>query len=365
MVHKSPSTPALNRPKGRAKIEDVAREAKVSSATVSRVLNHPAIVRPELRDKVARAIAKLSYTRDSAGRALKSGRTHTIGAVVPTLGLSIFAEGIEALQNRLSESGYTLLIANAQYDQQRELQEMRSLLERGIDGIVLVGDSHSLELRTLIRQAGVSVITTYVSKASKGMPAIGIDNEAATRELTHYLLDIGHVSFGIIANVPPSNDRSRARLEGVQKSLSLAGINLKPTQIIKTDHSLGQGRSAFRQLMTDHPEVTAVICTTDSLAIGAMAEARKLGFRVPQSLSITGFDDIELAGQVDPPLTTISVPAGEIGRGAADYLINAISGLSIPKSIQLPYRLIMRGSTAAPPPSRTRKSPHAKALRRR
>src|SRR6185437_16218930 len=165
MAPKSSSTTWI-RPKARAKIEDVAREAGVSAATVSRVLNHPAAVRPELRDKVARAIGKLSYTRDSAGRALKSGRMRTIGAVVPTLGLSIFAEGIEALQNRLSEAGYTLLIGNAQYDQQRELQELRNLLEHGIDGVALVGGSHSPELCALIRQAGVPVITTYVSKAS-------------------------------------------------------------------------------------------------------------------------------------------------------------------------------------------------------
>ena len=355
MAPKSPPATIWNRPQVRAKIEDVARQAGVSSATVSRVLNHPAIVRPELRDRVARAIAKLSYTRDSAGRALKSGRMRTIGAIVPTLGFSIFAEGIEALQNRLSEAGYTLLIANAQYDQQREMQELRSLLERGIDGVALVGGSHSQELRGLIRQAGVPVITTYVSKASGGIPAIGIDNEAATRELTRYLLGIGHVAFGTIANVPPSNDRSRARLDGVQKALALAGIDLKPTQIIRADHSLAQGRSAFRRLMNDHPETTAVICTTDTLAIGALAEARKLGFKVPQSLSITGFDDIELAAQVEPPLTTVSVPAGEIGRGAADYLINAVTGLSVPRSIQLPYRIIMRGSTAPAPPSLARK----------
>ena len=171
-------------------------------------------------------------------------------------------------------------------------------LVRKCDGVALVGGSHSPELRTLIRQAGVPVITTYVSKASSGMPAIGIDNEAATRELTRYLLSIGHVSFGTIANVPPSNDRSRARLEGVQKALAQAGIELKPSQIIKADHSLAQGRNAFRQLMTDHPEITAVICTTDTLAIGAMAEARKLGFKVPQTLSITGFDDIELAATI-------------------------------------------------------------------
>src|SRR6185437_13562328 len=235
------------RPNARVKIEDVARQAAVSAATVSRVLNHPEIVRPELRDKVTRAISELSYTRDSAARALKSGRMRTIGAIVPTLGLGIFAEGVEALQNRLSESGYTLFIANSQYDQRRGL--------------------HGPELRSLVQQAAVPVITTYVSKAQGGIPAIGIDNQPATRELTQYLLNLGHVRFGTIANVPPSNDRSRARLDGIQKALAEAGIRLEPTQIIRADFSLAQGRSALRQLMNDHPDTTAVICTTDTLAI--------------------------------------------------------------------------------------------------
>ena len=336
------------RANARVKIEDVARQAAVSAATVSRVLNTPEIVRSELRDRVTRAITQLSYTRDSAARALKSGRMRTIGAIVPTLGLGIFAEGVEALQNRLSESGYTLFIANSQYDQRRELQELQSLIERGIDGIVLVGASHAPELRTLVQQAGVPVITTYVSKAQGGIPAIGIDNQRATRELTQYLISLGHVGFGVIANVPPSNDRSRARLDGIQKALADAGIRLEPTQIIRADFSLAQGRSALRQLMSDHPDTTAGICTTDTLAIGAMAEARKLGLDIPRQLSITGSDDVEIAAQVDPPLTTVSVPAAEIGRGAADYLINAIAGLPIPKTVQLPYRLIMRGSTAPP-----------------
>lgn len=337
-----------SRAHGKVKIEDVARKADVSPATVSRVLNHPEIVRPALREKVMRYITDLSYTPDSAARALKSGRMRTIGAIVPTLGLGIFAEGVEALQNRLSESGYTLFIANAQYDQRRELQEMQSLIERGIDGIVLVGGSHGRELRALVEQAGVPVITTYVSKASGGIPAIGVDNERATHEMTEYLLGLGHVRFGAIANIPPSNDRSRARLDGIQRALSKVSILLKPTQIIRADHSLAQGRSALRQLLTDHPETTAVICTTDTLAIGAMAEARKMGLSVPRALSITGFDDVELSAQVDPPLTTISIPAAEIGRGAADFLINAIAGRPVPKSVLLPYRLVMRSSTAPP-----------------
>ncbi|WP_024511658.1 LacI family DNA-binding transcriptional regulator [Bradyrhizobium sp. ARR65] len=358
-MDKKPAKDSRGHLNARVKIEDVARQAGVSPATVSRVLNHPQIVRPELRERVARAIASLSYTRDSAARALKSGRMRTIGAIVPTLGLSIFAEGVEALQNRLSENGYTLFIANSQYDQRRELQEMQSLIERGIDGIVLVGGSHAPELRALIEQARVPVITTYVSKAQGGIPAIGIDNQRATRELTQYLLDLGHLQFGAIANVPPANDRSRARLHGIQKALADAGISLQQSQIIRTDYSLAQGRSALRQLMNDHPDTTAVICTTDMLAIGAMAEARKIGLTVPQQLSIAGFDDVELSAQVDPPLTTIGVPAAEIGRGAADYLINAIEGLPIPKTVQLPFRLIMRASTAPPrsrPASARRKS---------
>lgn len=361
-MDKKPTIAPKGRQQPRVKIEDVARKANVSPATVSRVLNHPEIVRPELRDKVMRHITDLSYTRDSAARALKSGRMRTVGVIVPTLALGIFAEGVEALQNRLSESGYTLFIANSQYDQRRELQELQSLIERGIDGIVLVGGSHGRELRALIEQAGVPVITTYVSKAAGGIPAIGIDNESATREMTEYLLRLGHVRFGAIANVvAASNDRSRARLEGIQRALSDAGLPLKPTQIIKADYSLAQGRSALRQLLTDHPDTTAVICTTDTLAIGAMAEARKIGVAVPATLSITGFDDVELAAQMDPPLTTVSVPAAEIGRGAADYLINAIAGSPLPRSVLLPYRLVMRSSTGPPRsserPPRRRRSP--------
>ncbi|MDF0492995.1 MULTISPECIES: LacI family DNA-binding transcriptional regulator [Bradyrhizobium] len=348
-MNKKPIIEPKARQQARVKIEDVARKANVSPATVSRVLNHPEIVRPELRDKVMRHIADLSYTRDSAARALKSGRMRTIGVIVPTLALGIFAEGVEALQNRLSESGYTLFIANSQYDQRRELQELQSLIERGIDGIVLVGGSHGRELRALIEQAAVPVITTYVCKAAGGIPAIGIDNEGATRDMTEYLLGLGHVRFGVIANVnSPSNDRSRARLEGIQRALAKVEIPLKPTQIIRTDYSLVQGRNALRQLLTDHPDTTAVVCTTDTLAIGAMAEARKMGSIVPAALSITGFDDVELAAQMDPPLTTISVPAAEIGRGAADYLINAIAGTPVPRSVLLPYRLVMRSSTAPP-----------------
>jgi LacI family transcriptional regulator len=333
---------------GKVKLEDVARNADVSPATVSRVLNHPEIVRPEVREKVTRSIAELSYTRDSAGRMLKSGRTFTVGAVVPTLGVSIFAEGVEALQNRLSEHGYTLLIANSQYDSKKELTEVQSLMERGVDGVVLVGDDHLPKLSKLLRQQGTPAITTYTCKTRSGMPTIGFDNAGATYDLTRYLLGLGHRIFGVIANLPATNDRSLARHAGIVRALGEAGLTLPDSRVIGAVHSVAQGREALRALMSQNPSITAVMCTTDTLAIGALAEAKAMGLRVPQALSVTGFDDIEISSQFDPPLTTVSVPAVEIGRNAADYLLGAFTASAKRRAVLLPYRLIIRGSTDAP-----------------
>lgn len=333
---------------GRATLADVAYNAKVSPATVSRVLNHPEIVRPEVRDRVVRSISKLSYTRDSAGRALKSGRTFTIGAVVPTLGVGIFADGVEALQNRLSEHGYTLLVANSQYDSIKEFAEVQSLLERSVEGLVLVGDDHLPKLPKLLRRFGTPFVTTYICKSHNGTPAIGIDNVGAACELTRYLLNLGHRIFGVITNLPVTNDRSLARHAGIVSALSEAGLTLPESRVIGAVHSVAQGREALRILMSQDPSITAVMCTTDTLAIGALAEARALGLSVPQRLSITGFDDNEVAAQLDPSLTTVNVPAAEIGRNAADYVLGALAGSARKWPARLPYRLIIRDSTMAP-----------------
>jgi LacI family transcriptional regulator len=206
----------------------------------------------------------------------------------------------------------------------------------------------------------VPLVTTYVGAAREGVPAIGIDNAEATFQLTRYLLRLGHREFGVIANLPPSNDRSRARHDGILRALEQEGIALDPARVVKANHSLAQGRSGLHHLLTAFPTITAVMCTTDTLAIGAIAEARSLGVTVPRDLSVTGFDDIELSAQMSPALTTVSVPAAEIGRSAADHLINALSGVPIPLSVQLPYRLVLRGSAgpvpaAGPQPARRRR----------
>ncbi|MET3923941.1 LacI family DNA-binding transcriptional regulator [Devosia sp. 2618] len=332
----------------RPKLSDVARAAGVSPATVSRVLNHPGIVRPDLQAKVRKAITKLGYAPDAVARALSLGRSSTIGAVIPTLGMTVFANGTAALQQRLREHGYTLLIANSEYDSDRELEEIKVLLERGVDGLVLVGDMVSSAAVSLAGQYDVPVITTYVNESQFAVPAVGIDNAEAMNRVLQMLLDLGHREFGIITDVAPHNDRQRARRQGLLTAFDIAGIALAPTRIAEVPYSVTNGRTAFRKLMTMEPEITAVICSSDAFAIGALAESRVLGLSVPRDVSVTGYDDVDMSSHTDPPLTTVNVPAAMIGRLAADHIVAALNGWVPPATTKLPTQIMLRGSSAPP-----------------
>jgi LacI family transcriptional regulator len=336
--------------RARAKLTDVARLAKVSLATASRALNQPSIVRPAIRERVERAVEKLAYAPDRMAKALSSGKSRTVGAVVPTIGNAIFADGVEALQNRLDERGYTLLLSISQYDPEKELRQIKALLEHGVDGLVLVGDSFASDALPLIRRRGIPFVTTYVCDSRHGIPAIGIDNRRATEEATRYLLELGHRNFAVIANTALPNDRSQARLEGILAVLAHCNMGLGPNRIVEvTQPSISNGRRAFATLTAADPSLTAVICTTDALAVGALAEARRRRIRIPLDMSIVGFDDIEIAAEVDPSLTTVNVPAAEIGRIAADHLISAIEGNSIPMTTRIDAPLVVRESTNRAP----------------
>jgi LacI family transcriptional regulator len=340
----------------RPKLADVARAAGVSPATVSRVINNPDIVRPEIQAKVRKAIVSLKFSPDPAARALKSRRSWTIGAVVPTLGVAIFADGIGALQGRLREHGYTLLIANSEYDPRKELEEVRVLLDRGVDGIVLVGDVFDPKIRKLVKQHSSSMVTTYVSKSQHGIPAIGIDNAAATYSMARYLLELGHRKFGIITDAARKNDRTEARRHGAERALAEMGIGGFERHVVGVSYSVANGRAGLRELVSRDPDITAVICTSDALAIGALVESRAHGLVVPRDLSITGCDDIEISAHTEPPLTTIHVPAADIGRLAADHIVSSISGSAVPRATLLEADIVFRNSCAPPRKEKLRQS---------
>jgi LacI family transcriptional regulator len=331
-------------------LADVARRAGVSAATVSRVLNHPSKVSAEIRERVARAMSELDYVRDGAARALASRHSFTIGHVVPTLGIGIFAAGVEALQRRLEEFGYQLLVAASDYDEAKEARQVRALIERGVDGLALVGHRHAPEVYEMLRSRKLPYVNSYQFEGQNPHPCIGFDNQTGAFNLARYLVERGHRGFGIVTGPPGLNDRIAARLKGILDCLDAAGIAAGARHIVEVPQTIVAGRGAARALLAAHPELTAICCTTDTLAIGVLCECRDLGVPVPGSVSVTGFSDLEIVSQLDPPLSTVRIPTDRIGARIADFLLDRIAGRAGPEKIKLEASVVLRGSTG---PART------------
>jgi len=337
-----------------ATLGDVARRAGVSAASVSRVLNHPAKVSLDIRERVMGVMSELGYVRDGAARALASRHSLTIGHVVPTLGIGIFALGVEALQRRLEESGYQLLVAASLYDEDKEARQVRALIERGVDGMVLVGHRHAPEVYQLLRARKLPYVNTYEFDGRNPHPCIGFDNRKGSAELTRCLIELGHREFGIITAPPSLNDRIAARLAGIVDCLAEHGIAVRQGRLMEVAQTIQGGRVATRALLADHPKLTAICCTTDTVAIGALCECRALGVRVPDYVSVAGFSDLDIVAELDPPLSTVHIPADRIGSAIADFLLDRIAGRSGPRKIELATTLVLRGSTG---PVRARRRP--------
>lgn len=343
----SPATPArVRRPRGgAATVRDVAALAGVSVATVSRVLNGKSTVAESLRETVTKAARQLAFTPHAAAKALATRRFMTIGAIVPTLEDPNFALGVAALQQAVNQRGYTLLLASSNYDAQEELRQVQAMVGQGIAGLMLVGARHAAEVYSTLAAQNVPCINTWV--LDQAHPCVGFDNHAIGRTLASYLLDLGHREFGIIAQHSPDSDRAAQRLAGAREALSSRGVLLLHERLIERSHKIIDGQLALRTLLQSARRPTAVMCGTDTLAFGALVEASAQGLRVPQDLSITGINDAEFAAHLTPPLTTIRLPAEEVGARAAEYLVGRIDGHAVVERTSLQFSLIVRGSTAA------------------
>lgn len=332
-----------------ATLKDVAARASVSTATVSRVLNAQGKVNRETEARVTEAVAALGYVPHAAARALASRRSRTVGAVTAALDNPIFAKGIQALENRLEQSGYGLLVASSNYEPVRELKQVRTMVERGIDAVMLQGDSHLPEVYALLQRKGIAYINTWIYDAAAPHACCGFDNALAGRNLADYLLDLGHSEIAMVGGITAGNDRARNRINGVKTALMARGLDLPPSRIVERPYSLSDGRDGLRQLLAaPGPRPTAVIGGNDLLAVGVMLEAQQSGLMVPDDLSVAGFDDIELAANVSPALTTIHVPVEEICTLAADYLVARIEGLATRDHVAVEAKLVVRQSTARP-----------------
>ena len=329
-------------------LADVARLAGVSTASISRALNEPDKVAEATRKKIETAIETLGYTPHFGGRALASRRTNTVGAVIPSMANAMFANGLQAFQEELAKEGVTLLVATTGFDPAQEALQIKALVARGADGLLLIGNDRAAETWDFLDKRSVPHVVSWIDMARPGQHFVGFDNEAAAARAAKAALDLGHRRIAVIAGECATNDRARARLAGVRSCVEAFGQGARLTHVVEVPYKLDDAAAAFRQIMAQAETPTVVICANDAQAAGAMIAARDMGLSLPQDMSFVGFDDIGIARVVWPALTTVRVPQQEMGQVAARLLLAKLAGAHTLSSTRLETQMIMRGSLVAP-----------------
>lgn len=325
-------------------LQDVADLAAVSTATVSRCLNNSGHVTEKTRLKVQQAIQTLGYSPNFGAQALAAKRTNTIGAIIPTMENAIFARGIQAFQETLAENGITLIIASCSYRPELEEEQIRSLVARGADALLLIGQSRPAATYQFLARRNIPYVLAWAHKKDSQHCYIGFDNQAAAQTITRQVLELGHRNLGVIVGLTRNNDRARDRITGIEHAIADYGAQTAPLQVIEAEYTFQEGAKALDQLLANPTPPTAVICGNDVLAVGAVKRAKQLGLAVPEDLSITGFADIEVSELIDPELTTVHVPHREMGIAAAKSLIAMLKTQTPVESHLLETRIVNRQS---------------------
>ena len=332
--------------KGAPGLVEVAARAGVSPATVSRYFNNPDIVKPRTQSRIAEAATDLGYIRDRMAGALHSRFSGTIGLIVPTIDNAIFSELIEAFSERLRERERTMLIASHGYDLPLEVAIVRSLLERRIDGVVLIGFDHDSIPLEMLAQRGVPAISAWNYRQNSALACVGADNFAAGATVTEHLLDLGHRDIAFLFPETVSNDRARDRLGGAQNALKRREIEISTQRLAVAPYDIGDAKAVAKALLSENPP-SAVVCGNDIIAQGVVYACQALGVRIPNDLSIIGIGDFRGSAHMEPGLTTLRLPARQIGQVAADTILEmSLSGLPPSEKRQkIDSTLIERGST--------------------
>lgn len=319
------TTPKISRPQPpRAPtLDDVARVAGLSSMTVSRAINTPERVRPETVDRVMSAVKATGYIPNALAGGLATRRSKLVAVVVPQINNSMFVDTIQSLNDALAARGYHMLLCMSGYTPQTEAELAAALLSRRPDGMVLTGIHHSAELKKIVLNASVPVVEIWDSTPTPLDMLVGFSHEKVGQALGHFLQRKGYTRPGLIW---AEDRRAQQRKAGLCEALTLHGFPA-PLQVdVPLPARLALGREGLGALLTQG-ECDVVVCSSDTLAQGAIMEAESRGLRVPQDLAVVGFGDLDFAASNRPAITTVSVDRHEIGLRAATLLADRIEGI--------------------------------------
>ena len=331
-------------------IKDVAREAGVSIATVSYVLNKSRTVSPENVGRVERAARLLGYSPNGMARNLRHKRTKTLGLIVPDSANPFFAELAKGVEDAGFDRGYTVLLCNSNRDSKREQAYLDTLQARRVDGIILAATTPDVDAQIqAVSARGIPMVLFYRDPGPMRVDTFRYDNRLAGWMATRHLIELGHRRIACIGPAFALTP-SYQRVEGYRQALRESGLRAPETLLLAGDNLMSGGMEATRKLIQSGQEFTAIFASNDAMAIGALSAMREAGRCVPRDVSVIGFDDIAYATFCDPPLTTIANPKQELGAMAVRYLLERIEEdfTGEPRDVQLELKLVVRQSTAPP-----------------
>jgi LacI family repressor for deo operon, udp, cdd, tsx, nupC, and nupG len=331
----------IERPRRSQTIKEVAKTANVSVATVSRTLQMPQVVAESTRQRVYEAIAQLGYTPNAQARTLRTARTRLVIALVPDIANPFFSEVIRGMEQVAHQNGYSVLLGDAQNSPAREQAYADMIPARQADGLITLLP-HVPQLPPEWRSHLVNACE-YVS--DKNVTSVYVDNVQAASTAVNHLITLGHRDIAFISG--PPRPISSDRQQGYVQALREAGLRLNPALIAGGDFSFEAGARAVETLLASRQKFTALFCSNDEMAIAAMVTLNTHGLRVPEDVSVVGFDDIRFARYCNPPLTTVAQPKNQLGGEAMTLLIEILNGGDIaPRKRILPTELVIRKSTA-------------------
>jgi LacI family transcriptional regulator len=335
-------------------ISDVARRAGVSAMTVSRVINNSGYISPETRERVEKAVHDLGYVPNALARSLRFKQTKTLALVLTDITNPFFTTIARGVEDAASEQGFSVIFCNTDESESKEAEYLNVVLQKQVDGLLLVPASCSSDSVTFLQERKVPVVVLDRCVYDAKIDTLRCDSEEGAYQLTRHLLDLGHTRIAILSG-PPSVSTATDRVAGYRRALVEAGLGSRVELVYHGEYSQASGYQMAWQALAVTPRPTALFAANNFITSGALRAVREAGLRVPKDISIVSFDDLPTAPFMGPALTVAAQPAYEMGRKAAELLLTRLAGEgpAEPQEIVLPTEIIVRESSA-PPPARRR-----------
>lgn len=325
-----------------ATIRDVSRIAGVSVATVSRTLSKPDKVSLKTRERVNAAITETSYKPDILARNFRTRKSSTIVVLVPDIANPFFSRVIRGIERAAQKLGYAVLLGDTQGLREREITYAKMVETSQADGIIQLDSHIPFEDQNNIT---APIVNACDCVRGTDLPSVQLDNITAAQEMTEHLITLGHTNIAVISG-PEQSTITQDRLSGYVKALNKTGIAFNSSNVVYGDYSIASGEKAAEKVLKIFPRPTAIFCMNDEMAIGAIHYVKKSGLKIPENISISGFDNINFAEYCDPPLTTIAQPAEKFGSIAMSMLYDVMNGNALDEKYKLlPFEIITREST--------------------